>query len=87
MKTRISTKGQVILPKALRDKRHWKAGMELDIEDRPDGVLLKVRHHKKKGSILDLAGAIRYDGPRRTIEEMNAGIIEEVRRRHARGRY
>lgn len=87
MKTRISTKGQVILPKALRDKRHWKPGMELDIEDRPEGVLLKANAGKKKGSILDLAGILKYDGPPRTIEEMDAAIIEEVRRRHARGRY
>ena len=87
MKTRISTKGQVILPKALRDKRHWKPGMELDIEERPEGVLLKAKTGRKKGSILDLAGIIKYDGPRRSIEEMDAGIIAEVRRRHARGRY
>lgn len=87
MRTRLSTKGQVILPKAIRDKHHWAPGMELDIEERPDGVLLKPRGVKKKGSILDFAGIIKYDGPRRTIEEMNAGIIDEVRRRHARGRY
>jgi AbrB family looped-hinge helix DNA binding protein len=87
MRTKLSTKGQVILPKAIRDKLHWTPGMELEIEDRPDGVLLKASHREKKGSILDLAGIVKYDGPRRTIEEMNAGIIDEVRRRHARGRY
>jgi AbrB family looped-hinge helix DNA binding protein len=87
MKTRISTKGQVILPKILRDRLHWKPGMELDIEARPDGVLLKANKGKKKGSILDFAGILKYDGPPKTIEEMNAGIIDEVRRRHARGRY
>ena len=87
MKTRLSTKGQVILPKTIRDKRRWKPGMELDIEDRPEGVLLKANKSKKKGSILDLAGILKYDGPPKTIEEMNAAIIDEVRRRHARGRY
>lgn len=87
MKTRISTKGQVILPKALRDRLHWKPGMELDIEARPEGILLKLNHSKKKGSILDLGGILKYDGPAKTIEEMNQGIIDEVRRRHARGRY
>jgi len=87
MKTKISTKGQVILPKILRDRLHWKPGMELDIEARPDGVLLKPGNGKKKGSILDFAGILKYAGPPKTIEEMNAGIIDEVRRRHARGRY
>jgi AbrB family looped-hinge helix DNA binding protein len=34
--TTVSTKGQVILPKAIRDQRHWPAGTELMVEDTPD---------------------------------------------------
>ena len=40
--TRVSTKGQVILPKAIRDRRNWTPGTELTIEDKPEGVLLKA---------------------------------------------
>ena len=87
MKTRLSTKGQVILPKAIRDRRRWRPGIELEVEDRPEGVLLKARERKKGGSILDLAGVFKYDGPPKTIEEMDRGIVEEVKRRHARRRY
>jgi len=44
---RISTRGRVVVPKAIRDKRRWKAGMRLTVEERPDGVLLKpVTKHK-----------------------------------------
>ena len=32
-RTRVSTKGQVILPKAIRDKRKWTAGTELTVEE------------------------------------------------------
>jgi AbrB family looped-hinge helix DNA binding protein len=39
LKTKVSTKGQVILPKAIRDRRGWTAGAELLVEDRPEGVL------------------------------------------------
>ena len=39
-KTRVSTKGQVILPKAIRDKHNWKPGTELNVEETPNGVLL-----------------------------------------------
>jgi AbrB family looped-hinge helix DNA binding protein len=38
---RISTRGRVVVPKAIRDKRRWKAGMRLIVEELPDGVLLK----------------------------------------------
>ena len=76
-----------MLPKAIRDKRRWKAGTRLTVEDRPEGVLLKPIEKKKKLTIDDWAGIIKYKGPARTVEEMNAAIDEEFRRRHARGRY
>ena len=40
LRTEISTKGQV--PKAIRDRRGWAAGVELIVEERPEGVLLRA---------------------------------------------
>jgi len=85
--TVISSRGQVVLPKKLRDRLHWKPGTRLMIEDRPEGVLLKRVEEKKKLTIGDLRGILKYKGPPRSIEEMNTAIEKEVRRRHARGRY
>lgn len=85
--TTISSKGQVVLPKAMREKRRWKAGTKLTVEERPEGLLLKPLEKKKKFTVSDWRGMLKYKGPARTIEEMNAAIEEEVRRRHARGRY
>jgi AbrB family looped-hinge helix DNA binding protein len=85
--TTISSKGQVVLPKAMREKRRWKAGTKLTVEERPEGLLLKPLERKKKFTIADWRGMLKYKGPTRTIEEMNAAIAEEARRRHARGRY
>jgi AbrB family looped-hinge helix DNA binding protein len=45
--TKMSTRGRVVLPKAIRDKRRWKAGMRLSVEERPDGVLLKLVEKNK----------------------------------------
>jgi len=87
MQTKISTRGQVVLPKAIRDKRRWKVGTRLIVEDRPDGVLLTAVEKKKRFSVADLRGMLKYKGPPHSIEEMNAAIGEEVRRRYARGRY
>jgi hypothetical protein len=50
-------------------------------------VLLKPVDKKRKFTIDDLRGIVKYKGPPRSIEEMNAAIDEEFRRRHARGRY
>jgi AbrB family looped-hinge helix DNA binding protein len=87
METKVSTKGQVVLPKAIRDKHAWKGGTRLIVEDRPDGVLLKPIRNEKKLTIDDWAGVIKYKGPPRTIEEMDASIVKEALQRHARGRY
>ena len=40
--TTVSTKGQVVLPKAIRRALHWEAGMRLVVENTPEGVLLKA---------------------------------------------
>jgi AbrB family looped-hinge helix DNA binding protein len=87
METKMSTKGQVVLPKALRDKRRLKGGARFVVEDRPDGILLKPVEARKKFTIDDWAGVLKYKGPSHTVEEMNEAIVTEVQRRHARGRY
>lgn len=85
--TKISTKGQVILPKAIRTRRHWGAGTTLVVEDTPDGVLLKPAPLFKPTRIEDVFGCAKYKGPPISIEQMDAAIEQEVKRQHARGRY
>ena len=83
--TVVSTKGQVILPKAVRDRQKWDAGTRLVVEDRPDGVLLKRERLFPETRLDDVAGSLRYDGPPKTIEEMDAGVLAEAKRRHLAG--
>ncbi len=40
MKTRISSKGQVVIPKSVRNHYQWKPGTVLQIEETPNGVVL-----------------------------------------------
>ena len=40
-KTRLSSKGQVIIPKVVRDRHGWTPGVELEVEDRGDAVVLR----------------------------------------------
>jgi len=82
--TTISTKGQVILPKAIRDKRHWVSGTKLIVEETPEGVLLKPERLFPETRHEDVFGMLRYDGPPISIEDMNEGILEEARRRYGR---
>lgn len=87
LKTMVSTKGQVILPKAIRERRQWAAGTELVVEDTPEGVLLKASPAFAPTRPDDVFGSLPYEGPARSIAEMAAGIAAEAKRRHARHRY
>lgn len=85
--TTVSTKGQVILPHAIRRKRHWGPGTKLIVEDTPEGVLLKAAPLFPATRLEDVYGSLKYDGPPKSIEDMEAGIDAALRERHARGRY
>ena len=85
--TTVSTKGQVILPKAIRERRHWGPGTRLAVEDTPDGVLLKAAPVFASTRPEDVAGMLAYREPAKTLEEMDAAITAEIERRRARGRY
>ena len=82
--TVVSTKGQVILPKAIRDKRRWAAGTKLTIEETSEGVLLKSATLFPETDLDSVCGMLKYDGPALTIEEMDEAIVREAGRR-ARG--
>lgn len=85
--TRLSTKGQLILPKQIRDALNWTPGMEIEVEQSGGQVTLKPAKPRKQSSIDDVFGCLKYDGPPVSIDEMDAAIEEEVRARAARGRY
>ena len=85
--TVVSTKGQVILPKSIRERRKWGPGTRLVVEETPQGILLKAAPLFPRTRSEDVYGCLAYDGPPKTIAEMNEAIKTEVLRRHARGRY
>jgi AbrB family looped-hinge helix DNA binding protein len=85
--TTLSTKGQVILPKAIRDHWQWGPGTRLLIEETPEGILLRKEDDVPETRLEDVVGMAKYDGPPATVEDMNRAVQDEVRRRYARHRY
>jgi len=74
-RTIMSAKGQVVIPKDVRDRLGLVPGEQLDVIEMGGGVLLKARPVFPKLSFEDAAARlreiIRYDGPALTIEEMD----------------
>ena len=79
--TTISTKGQVILPKAIRERRRWPAGTKLDVEETADGVLLKASPVFPETDIDAVAGSLKRPGRALTLKEMDEAVAREAKRR------
>ena len=87
---RLSSKGQIAIPKSIRDGHAWKAGAKFTVEDTKDGLLLRplplfpaVTPGQARGAL----GPPPKKRKRLTEADMKAAIALGVKRRHARGRY
>ena len=83
--TTLSTKGQVILPKPIRDALGWDAGARLAVERTSEGVLLKLLSSFPETDPEEVFGCLPFDGAPKSLAEMEAGVMAEARRRHAGG--
>jgi AbrB family looped-hinge helix DNA binding protein len=83
---RLSSKGQIVLPLRIRAAREWNPGTEFTVEEAGDGVLLRPVRPFPRTTLDMVVGCLKYKGKRKTLAQMDAGVIREVKKRHARGR-
>ncbi|MGE0499299.1 MAG: AbrB/MazE/SpoVT family DNA-binding domain-containing protein [Rhizobiaceae bacterium] len=81
-RARISSKGQLVLPKAVREAYGLTAGSEVDVESAGDAILLRPARRKPRRtySIDEVAGFLTYRGPPITNEDMDRALDREARR-------
>lgn len=82
--TTVSTKGQVILPKAIRKRREWGAGTRLIVEETSEGILLRRAPAFAAARPEDVYGVLPHEGAPKSLDEMDAAVLTEARRRHDR---
>ncbi len=82
--TKLSSKGQVVLPKSVRDEHGWAPGTEFVVESTPDGVRLRATAPFPRTELGKVFGSAPTRGPAKTLEEMDAGIRPAVARRYRR---
>lgn len=78
--TKLSSKGQVIIPKHIRESHHWDPGLELQVIECEDGVLLKPKTAFVTTSIDDVAGCLPYAGPAKTDQDIESAMKEAARK-------
>jgi AbrB family looped-hinge helix DNA binding protein len=85
--TKLSTKGQLVLPKAIRDSRALRAGAEFTVEETKEGILLRPKRRVPRKTLDEVFGMLKWKGKPKTLAEMDAAIGQAVKERHDRGRY
>ncbi len=72
--TKLSSKGQVIIPKSLRNQYNWDTGQTLLVIDKGDGILLKSKSSFIPTSLKDVAGCLKYEGKPKSLKDMEQAI-------------
>ncbi len=68
---KLSSKGQVVIPKDVRDLLHWGVGVELVLLTTEHGVMLQTKSHKKnKHTAKSLRGFLQHEGEPVSTEQL-----------------
>jgi AbrB family looped-hinge helix DNA binding protein len=79
--TRLSAKGQLVLPKAVRDRLQWPPGTELEVVEHGGSVTLRAvprpQGDRSAAEILaDIRARFPYTGPRISDADIDSAVRE-----------
>jgi AbrB family looped-hinge helix DNA binding protein len=83
--TKLSTRGQVVIPKDLRQIYRWQSGQELEVIDTGDGVLLKTKPSNRTASWDEVTGCLSHlakGKPAPTDDQIRAAVHQMAARRY-----
>ncbi|MFI0400964.1 MAG: AbrB/MazE/SpoVT family DNA-binding domain-containing protein [Thiolinea sp.] len=87
-RTRLSSKGQVIIPQSIRRTRQWESGQQFIIEETDQGILLRPVKPIlfAKTTLQQAAGCLQsaYKGQPKTLEEMESAIRQGIEAQYDR---
>ena len=83
-RTLLSSKGQVVIPKAVRDALHLEPGTEFTVKTQDKQIILQPVRSRKRLKARDLVGSVTYTGPALSIEDMEAAISRRIRKEWSR---
>lgn len=78
--TKLSSKGQVIIPKAFRDAHRWEAGTELVVVDMGDCLLLKPKSAFEETNLDQVAGLLVSGRNAKSQEDIDAAMKKAARK-------
>ena len=79
--TRLSEKGQIVIPKRIRVDHKWEPGLEFSVEDLGDSIALKPISAFKRTTLRDVLGCTQYRGERKSLKQMEDAIAKGAKKR------
>lgn len=73
-RTRISSKGQIVIPKDIRDRHQWKPGTELAVIDAGGAVRIEALRRGKTLTAGDVFGCLQHQGKPLPIDRLAAPV-------------
>lgn len=67
---KLSSKGQVVIPKEIRSQLHWDTGAELILVTNDSGITLKTKPKKTGRTLANLIGMLHHEGEPVSTEEL-----------------
>lgn len=85
---KFSAKGQVVIPKDVRDRYRFVNGAVVEIVETPEGVLLKRPKIQKAATAEEawarIRAAVHYDGPYVSDDDIRDGIERAIKEKYGK---
>ena len=78
--TTLSTRGHIVIPKELREARNWLPGMSLEVEEWPQGLLIRPAGPRlfAPSTLESVMGSAMYQGPALTEDEIAHALDADI---------
>jgi len=78
---KLSSKGQIIIPKAIRERQHWETGTEFIVIDRVTELVIKPTRVFPSTELESPDRPSVYRGKQLSLEDMERAILTEAEKR------
>lgn len=85
--TRLSSKGQIIVPQSIREAYRWEPGMDFIVTELENAILLTPVKSFEKSTVQELLGCVGYKGKKKTLQQMEEGIKQGAKEHGSRDRH
>jgi len=69
--THLSSRGQIVIPKSIREAHNWTVGQEFEIVESGNALVLRPKKPFPETTLEEVVGCANYEGPPIPTEELS----------------